>query len=144
MKGYVKFTGQYNKLKSMGFEFQKLHAMNYMQWERNDFRIWKKGSEITHDELRLYTFMKFLETCPTLRVLDNRVVSFYYIRNDKTHEVEYLPYTEENKKMYWAFMQNDDDFPDIYISSQAIDKKTLDDIKEFKDLGWYELVDLGE
>ena len=42
-RGYVKFTGDYSKLKGMGFTFQKLFANNYMQWERNSFRVWKKG-----------------------------------------------------------------------------------------------------
>jgi len=56
----IVFTGEYNKLKSMGFGFQKLYAGNYMQWAKEttehlcDTRVWKKGAEVTIDELTNY------------------------------------------------------------------------------------------
>ena len=45
----VKFIGAYRDLKHIGFKFQKLYAMNYMQWhhEPSDIRIWKKGNDVT-------------------------------------------------------------------------------------------------
>lgn len=46
---YVAFTGEYNQLKPMGFEFQKLYASNYQQWSLEDLRVWKKGAELTFD-----------------------------------------------------------------------------------------------
>lgn len=46
---YLKFTGDYAKLKSMGYTFQKLFARNYQQWNNGIFRIWRKGTEVTCD-----------------------------------------------------------------------------------------------
>lgn len=48
---YIRFTGKYSKLKSMGYEFQKLFAGNYMQWGHDElgFRVWKRGAELTID-----------------------------------------------------------------------------------------------
>ena len=60
--GYVKFTGDYSKLKSMGYTFQRLYAANYMQWNRGDLRVWRKGSDITHDEFNLYDFISFMRS----------------------------------------------------------------------------------
>ena len=58
---YIKFIGDYSKLKTMGYEFQKLFANDYMQWsKRSDgeysptTRIWKKGAEVTMDRLTNY------------------------------------------------------------------------------------------
>jgi len=49
----IGFTGDYAQLKSMGFEFQKLYAGNYMQWhhEESDVRIWKKGADVTISQI---------------------------------------------------------------------------------------------
>lgn len=49
----IKFTGEYGKLKDMGFKFQKLYASNYMQWhnEATELRVWKKGTEVTYERL---------------------------------------------------------------------------------------------
>lgn len=44
---YIRFKGDYSKLKSMGYEFQRLFARNYMQWHNNETRIWKKGADVT-------------------------------------------------------------------------------------------------
>lgn len=44
---YIKFKGDYSQLKNLGFSFQKLYANNYMQWEKDGVRIFKKGSELT-------------------------------------------------------------------------------------------------
>jgi len=48
---YVKFTGKYAELNKLGYKFQKLYANNYQQWNKKDYRIWRKGSEVTHDGL---------------------------------------------------------------------------------------------
>jgi len=48
---HIHFKGDYAKLKSMGYAFQKLYASNYMQWcsdkGEGDLRVWKKGAELT-------------------------------------------------------------------------------------------------
>lgn len=56
----IRFTGDYSQLKSMGYSFQKLYAGNYMQWANESTehlcstRVWKKGAEVTIDELTNY------------------------------------------------------------------------------------------
>lgn len=54
MGKYIKFTGEYAKLKELGYVFQKLFANNYMQWNNNGFRVWKKGAELTIDKFTNY------------------------------------------------------------------------------------------
>ena len=54
---YLAFHGDYSALKHRGFVFQKLYANNYMQWSLETkkhigyIRIWKRGAEVTVDEL---------------------------------------------------------------------------------------------
>lgn len=48
---FVKFTGDFAQLKDLGYSFQKLYAANYQQWNKDDLRVWKKGQDVTHDEL---------------------------------------------------------------------------------------------
>lgn len=47
-KEYIKFTGEYSKLKSMGYRFQRMFAANYMAWwfTGDDLVIYKKGSDL--------------------------------------------------------------------------------------------------
>lgn len=49
---YLKFNGPLSELKSLGFEFCKLFADNRMQWNYEEFRIWKRGSILTIDGMR--------------------------------------------------------------------------------------------
>lgn len=50
-KYFVKFTGDFSELKKLGYSFQKLYAANYQQWNKDNIRVWKKGQEVTHDDL---------------------------------------------------------------------------------------------
>jgi len=47
----IKFIGKYNELKSLGYDFQKLYAGDYMQWSKGDdynkVRVWKRGDDVT-------------------------------------------------------------------------------------------------
>ena len=52
MNRYIKFVGAYSDLKQAGFTFQKLYASNYMQWEKDGFRVWKKGGDMTIDRYK--------------------------------------------------------------------------------------------
>lgn len=57
---YLAFHGDYNALKNRGFVFQKLYANNYLQWALETekhlgyVRVWKRGAEVTVDELTNY------------------------------------------------------------------------------------------
>lgn len=84
---YIKFVGDYSKLKFRGYSFQRLFASNYMQWEKNGLRVWKKGAELTIDELTNFEgafFELFLNTV-SFPLLGRKYLSLYI--NRKTHEV---------------------------------------------------------
>lgn len=145
--GYVKFTGDYSKLKSMGFTFQKLYAGNYMQWCRNHLRVWKKGSDITHDSYDLFKLIRFLRTNPELRdYTTGSFGAFKFYSNADENIYDYYPFTEENIKRYrdnmelWSSDKYDKDNPPPYLGSMcSISKDVIADIKEFESLGWLEL-----
>jgi len=156
-QGYVKFTGEYKKLKPMGFTFQKLYAADYMQWERNHFRVWKKGSEITHDEYDLYQLIKLLKTNPIGKVYKDKEgnlesVVYYKFRDKDNRNIYYAEYSEENQKKYhdnqdqWHKLKKDapdEDVPPSY-DWLWITSEMLESLQELKDLGWYELVQYTE
>ena len=76
---YIKFTGKYAELKDKGFEFQKLFANNYMQWRRDGIRVWKKGGDVTCENVDLYDVMKLVATggCEWSEKGDLTVVKIY-------------------------------------------------------------------
>lgn len=47
---YVRFTGDFAQLKKLGYDFQKLYAANYQQWNKGSVRVWRKGSDVTLDQ----------------------------------------------------------------------------------------------
>ena len=131
----------------MGFTFQKLFAGNYMQWERDGFRIWKKGSDITHDRYDLFKLIRFLRTNPVMRHYKN-FHSFYKFYSDADKNIyDYYPMDEENKQKYkdnmflWSDEGGyDENNPPPYLgSSDTVTDKILDTLKELNELGWYEL-----
>ncbi|RLA50696.1 MAG: hypothetical protein DRQ98_12510 [Gammaproteobacteria bacterium] len=156
-RGYVKFLGDYSKLKGMGFTFQKLFASNYMQWERNHFRVWKKGGDITHDEYNLFKLIRFMQTHPELRTstsLDGNTsfvfYKLYYATEFNQYDYDYHPYDKEHIKLFKDYYQAvhehieagggaDDDFPEPIGDSVYMRKKDMDVLTEFTDLGWIEL-----
>lgn len=158
-QGYVKFTGEYNKLKGMGYEFQKLYASNYMQWCKDHFRIWKKGNDITHDEYDLYKLISFLQTNPKVKIYKDKEgnlesITFYKFRdsNDDPYSYYYGERNEENEKRYaknqkaWLNLPKDapdEDVPPSY-DWVWVRKDTLDFIQDLKDKGLYELAEYEE
>lgn len=151
-RGYVKFTGDYSKLKGMGFTFQKLFAGNYMQWCRNHFRVWKRGAELEHDRFKLFKLIRFMRTKPELgetNFLDgsHRFVFYkmYYATEYNDYDYDYHPYDEEHRQLFADYNQavgehrEGDDFPEPIGDVVFVGKKDMDVLKEFEDLGWYEL-----
>jgi len=154
-RGYVKFTGDYSKLKSMGFTFQKLFAGNYMQWEKNGFRIWKKGAELEHNDYNLFKLITFLRTNPELRSWDSnpngirgaKTYSFYKFYSDPDNNIfDYYPSDAANIKRMadnmklWGADNHDPDNPPPYLGdSVCIGDAQLDFLRELNDMGWYEL-----
>ncbi len=158
MVGYVRFTGDYAKLKEMGYTFQKLYANNYMQWEKGGIRIWKKGSDITFDEGDLYTMLKFLEGNPVGNPVPAKMsdvlaghkdvelcgYSYYviYRTNKGIDGYDWGEYTKENHdkwKTFYEEIRAGRNPP--YMGTRLVNNETLAIIQELKDLGWLEMVD---
>ncbi len=146
--GYVRFTGKYAQLKSMGFSFQKLYASNYMQWAKDGFRIWKKGSDITHDSIDLYKLIVFLKTNPETRSYnDGERIGFYKFYSDPDNNVyDYYPMTDENRQRYKEFMRAfaaddyDEENPPEYLGDTiSVSMDVINQLKEWETMGWYEL-----
>lgn len=154
--GYVKFTGDYAKLKTMGYKFQKLYASNYMQWNKGDLRVWRKGADMTHDEFSLYDFITFIRTNPVFRTYKSMyksmgLVSSFLTTTDSKNNTTFLSYTDENFKLYrgnmdawkeWADEGKEKGEPEpAYMSSKRLDTELLEQLQELKDLDWYELAE---
>ncbi len=151
--GYLKFTGKYAELKKMGYSFQKLYAKNYMQWNKNGVRVWKNGAEITLENINAYKLIKFFRTNPKVRTWNNGKSIGFFKFYDQDHEnYEYLPATDENKKKYsenqaaWGLVQDDCEKENLppYYSTELVGLELIEQLQEFKDLGWYELVTVPE
>jgi len=154
MPGYVKFTGDYAKLKGMGYKFQKLFASNYMQWNLGDLRVWKKGSDITYDDYDLYDYITFVRSNPTYRTYNSmfgkkELIYSFLVSVDDKNNTTFLSFTEENKKLYlgnmdeWKEWEEDSGEPaPAYMTSKRLDVEMLAQLKELEDLGWVELVEL--
>ena len=120
----IDFTGEYSGLKDLGFVFQRLYAMNYMQWghEESELRVWKKGAEVTASTYpngmiaQLLVLMENGVTeLPT--VLGSPVVAWHKTEEYVTTK---LPDWDE----YESFM------------TVAIKPETLTMLRTLKDKGW--------
>jgi len=139
--GYVKFTGDFSKLKKRGYKFQRLYAWNYMSWSKGDLIIWKRGTEICSGDHDLFKLISFLETNPQVKLYPKlNGMAIYKLYSDvKTNEYKYAPYNEESQKIYLDDIKKavDGDFDDMkHHTSVCID---LDLIAEVNALG-YELI----
>ena len=156
-EGYVKFTGVYSELKNMGFTFQKLYASNYMQWERNHFRVWKKGGDITHDRYDLFKIARFLKTNPLVRTQRDIETGkktimvffkFYVDQEADPYDYDYYPMTEENRQKYqennalWGGDDFDENNPPPYLGSiESCTNVFVEQLQELNDLGYYTLTE---
>lgn len=139
---YIRFLGDYSKLKSMGFAFQKLYASNYMQWCKGTTRVWKKGQEVTHDRLTNFegAFFELYLQCKKngeeppfhktayrgkeyLRVYTDRGDWSATFNPDKYRENQHAPIEEYDPK----------------IESVCLVREDLSVLDRFYDLGWVEL-----
>jgi len=142
---YLKFTGDYAKLKSMGYRFQKLYANNYMSWSKNGVFIFKKGADITHGEIDLYKLVEFLRSNPNTKSYGGPgSVSFLaFYNDDKT--CEYRDYSEENNRLYiangkeWLQYNPDTDETPQQIYPKTAGSELIEQLEELDRLGWYEL-----
>jgi hypothetical protein len=156
MSLYIKFTGDYSKLKSMGYVFQRLFAGNYMQWcsdgGEGELRVWKRGAELTigryinHEGDFLYHLLKYREDDKPLPLKHNCVPVWIQNETDKvslddaTHWEGYMA-----NMMLWNDAikadESTDDLP-LYEWSQVPAKpKLIKDVMELYDMGWIEVAD---
>jgi len=144
--GYLKFTGDYAALKTLGYKFQKLYAANYMSWSKEGVFIFKKGADVSHGNINLFKLVEFLKTDPAVRIGSHGGIAFYKFYSDTdTNQYDYYPLTEENKAKYganlheWGTWDKDGDepAPEVY-SLEHVSDKILNLIKELNDRGWIE------
>ncbi len=141
-QGYLKFTGDYSKLKSMGYTFQKLYARNYMSWNKAGVFIFKKGSDITCGDINLYQFIKFIQTHPRCKIHEHGITFYKFYTSDDCKEYEFKPYNEESSKRYLDNLKaahgSDAPLPHTTI---GVGNDLLNLLKQLKALDWYKLVD---
>lgn len=143
--GYLKFTGDYAALKTLGYKFQKLFAGNYMSWSKDGVFIFKKGADVSHGNINLFKLVEFLKTDPAVRISRSGIAFYKFYSNTDENEYDYYPLTEENKAKYIANMNEWRDWdkdgvepaPEIY-SMEHVGDKLLNLIKELNDRGWIE------
>lgn len=133
MSGYVKFTGDYSKLKKMGFTFQRLYASNYMQWENHGIRVWKRGGDVTLDNFDLYDVLRFIRREKPLIVKD-----LLWLYHEERDGQKYFHPQSIGRDLACECMLGE--YPNL-VSSDYIHRKTLDVLTDLNALGWYELVD---
>lgn len=152
--GYLKFTGDYTALKTLGYKFQKLYAANYMSWSKEGVFIFKKGADVSHGNINLFKLVEFLKTNPAVRIGSHGGIAFYKFYSDvdeRPNDYDYFPLTEENKEKYRTNMdawgnwdkESGEPAPD-YMSMEFVGDNILNLIKELNDRGWIETAHWGE
>lgn len=130
---FIKFTGDYSKLKSMGYSFQKLYAANYMQWCNGDTRVWKKGTDVTLDRLTNFEgpffelFMHHYNNQIPIEFRHN-VVSVICNNEDYTVSLDQTAYRQQ-----W------DDMVAGPLTQSLVSRDSLNPLLELIKLGWVEL-----
>lgn len=135
MSKYIKFTGDYSKLKTMGFTFQRLYASNYMQWCNDDTRVWKKGSDVTLDRipcegLFFELYMQHRDNLPFSKPgpYGGSYLRLIYDRENGTVSFDYDKYIKQTR-----------DIAIPTLECIAMTVRTLAPLEEFIKLGWVEL-----
>ena len=138
---YIKFTGEFGKLKSMGFEFQKLYASNYMQWCNDETRVWKKGCDVTMDRipcegLFFELYMQHRDSLPWSKPgpFGGTYLRVIYDRRNETVSFGYNEYTRQRRA---AMDDPSSEYPQLECI--AMTERTLAPLEAFIKLGWVEL-----
>jgi len=145
----IKFTGPYGKLKTLGFEFQRLFAGNYMQWhhDESDIRIWKRGADLTinciqnnEGDLLQWIIDKVTITGYGARSNDDDDLRFRVYKNIQTHEItlhdtEYMAEKKASMVMYTEQQLITHNIWQVeYMSAQTIYM-----LRELHSRGWIEI-----
>ena len=155
---YIKFIGDYSKLKSMGYGFQKLFANNYMQWSKhsgNEYspstRIWKKGTDVTIDQLTNYegSFFELYtsgENLPWSTGVFTKTPALRIVTNNRDYSVsfDYQAYIEQERRNFELYEAGKDDEASHNLSVVWLTKEHLAALDELIELGWVELENYDE
>jgi len=129
---YVKFKGEFAKLKGMGYTFQKLFAANYMVWRKGELSIWKNGSELVIGDFDSYELIKFFRTLPILEVYSkSSLLGFYKVYNKDHTTFKYCGYNKKDRARIKKL-------PIDRWVHETIEMQTVDDLRKLNDLKWYE------
>lgn len=121
-----------------------------MQWgNEQGVRVWKKGAEVTFDEVNLYQLLKMLYV-PQEHYIHHGILVYIKVYDQPDRNYRVVSYKEGNQLAHDYFMSFSEDskvtdeerekMTEAYRNAISIEK--LDTILEFKRLGWIELVDL--
>ncbi len=135
-QGYLKFTGDYSKLQSMGYTFQKLYADNYMSWRKDDLIIWKRGAELVINNFDGHKLITFMRTRPTIRTYKNSITKWFYKIYTDVDANEYYFSGCTDEELAHLKTLNPTNYSSVYLT-----KDTLATLRELNNLGWYKLVD---
>ncbi len=128
----------------MGYTFQRMFAGNYMSWNQEGIYIYKKGGEITDNDINLGKFMLFMETNPVVRHYPAGISFFKFYTNVDKNEYDYHAWTDENRlRMHvnmveWAeWDKKITGAAPVYIGdSFRVSNKKIAMLNELKTLGW--------
>lgn len=112
MGEYIKFIGDYSQLKHLGFVFQNLYAGNYMQWNNDGFRVWKRGAELTIDGLVNYegAFLKLIldmreKKLKTTQICESFLVVKYHGSHKITADKESIAECKSHHKRWYDWYE---------------------------------------
>ncbi len=136
---YIRFTGDYGKLKSMGFGFQRLFAGNYMQWCNKNTRVWKRGTEVTHDRLTNFegAFLELYLATDDLPIDDRGHLRVFTDRENDSVSFDQQAWIDEGRARM-KDPENDKLYNHDVVYLSSVD---LEPLGELIDLGWVEVAE---
>jgi hypothetical protein len=146
----IRFTGDYSKLKNMGFVFQKLYASNYMQWSHEDagIRIWKAGKDLTISRvgsMEGQLLQLLIDRVPLYArgdVDDPNTPVFMY-SNRLTNELTFddTEMVEQRKALYNLKSADDITSRHSLWRTEDVTVSTIRVLRDLHKLGWIHVVD---
>jgi len=146
---YYNFTGQFGKLKDMGFEFSRNRGGTYT---KDGVRIFRKGSEIESKVFYDMEIMHYVVGGGEHKVTKSPSGDFITVvlrsstYDNMYEDVEILPINEENRQKCRDFTDvllerdSSESLDDVvYYRVQTLSMKRFNTLKSIHDKGWIEL-----
>lgn len=151
---HIHFKGEYAKLKSMGYQFQRLYAGNYMQWcsdgGEGELRVWKRGAQLTVGPF-LNCDGNLLEKLIALRESGTQLMVRYgFIPvwvNRQSNEVSFDDDTHSKEEIDHMILIHDaikanespENIPPYNWYKIEVKPQLIADIMKLYDMGWIEV-----